>query len=77
MPFQNASIRSQSAFGTSARSPIQAEPIQLSFDSMARCENVSYIHKSRLRRGPFRDTVSAGLMREIERCLFRAFGISA
>lgn len=49
----------------------------LSFDSMARCENVSYIHKSRLRRGPFVGDISTGLMREIERCLLRALGIAA
>jgi mRNA-degrading endonuclease toxin of MazEF toxin-antitoxin module len=27
----------------------------LSFDSMARCENVSYLHKSRLSRGRWRE----------------------
>lgn len=48
----------------------------LSFDSMARCENVSYIHKSRLRRGPFTGTIRATLMREVERCLLRALSIS-
>src|SRR5438876_3115008 len=36
----------------------------LSFDSMTRCENVSYLHKSRLRRGAFTGTVSDALMRE-------------
>jgi mRNA-degrading endonuclease toxin of MazEF toxin-antitoxin module len=48
----------------------------LSNDSMARCENVSYIHKSRLRRGPFSAVNSAALMREIEQCLLRAMGIA-
>lgn len=47
----------------------------LSFDSMVRCENVSYIHKSRLRRGPFVGMIRAPLMSEIERCLLRALGI--
>src|SRR5438045_3717279 len=37
----------------------------LSYDSMARCENVSYLHKQRLRRGAFAGTISAALMREI------------
>jgi mRNA-degrading endonuclease toxin of MazEF toxin-antitoxin module len=49
----------------------------LSFDSVARCENVSYLPKSRLRRGAFSGTVSADLMGEIERCLLRSFGIGA
>lgn len=49
----------------------------LSFDSMARCENVSYVHKSRLRRGPFSNSIRPAPMREIERSMFRAFGIIA
>lgn len=44
-------------------------------DSMARCENVSYLHKSRVTRGPMAGVVDAALMREIERCLLRALGI--
>jgi mRNA-degrading endonuclease toxin of MazEF toxin-antitoxin module len=47
----------------------------LSYNSMARCENVSYLPKSRLRRGAFEGMVSAALMREIELCLLLAFGI--
>lgn len=47
----------------------------LSYDSMARCENVSYVHKSRLRRGSFSGAVSGSHMREIERCLLQALGI--
>jgi mRNA-degrading endonuclease toxin of MazEF toxin-antitoxin module len=47
----------------------------LSFDSMARCENVSYVRKSRLRRGPFTGAVRMALMQEVERCLLRALGI--
>jgi mRNA-degrading endonuclease toxin of MazEF toxin-antitoxin module len=46
-------------------------------DSMARCENVSYIHKSRLTRGPLGSAISPALMREIERSLLRCLGIPA
>ena len=46
-------------------------------DSMARCENVSYLHKSRLSRGPLGNPISAPLMREVERCLLRSLGITA
>src|SRR5438477_8122718 len=35
-------------------------------DSMGRCENVSYLHKSRLARGPLAGAISAPLMRDIE-----------
>ena len=49
----------------------------LSFDSIARCENVSYVHKSRLGRGPFSNSIRPALMREVEQCLFRAFGVNA
>ncbi len=45
-------------------------------DSMARCENVSYLHKSRLSRGPLGGTVGAALMRDVERCLLRSLGIT-
>src|SRR5687767_3708122 len=41
----------------------------LSHDSMARCENVSYLHKSRLSRGPLAGTISPALMRDVERGL--------
>lgn len=47
----------------------------LTYDSMARCENVSYLNKSRLRRGAFSGTVAVAQMREIERCLLRSLGI--
>jgi mRNA-degrading endonuclease toxin of MazEF toxin-antitoxin module len=47
----------------------------LSYDSMARCENVSYLHRSRLRRGSFKGTVSTALMRDVERGVLRAIGI--
>lgn len=46
-------------------------------DSMARCENVSYLHKSRLSRGPLADVISAALLRDIDRCLLRSLGIVA
>ena len=49
----------------------------LTHDSMARCENVSYLHKSRLARGPVGATISTALMREIERGLLRSLGITA
>ena len=44
---------------------------------MARCENVSYVHKSRLGRGPLAGTISAALMRDVERGLLRSLGITA
>jgi mRNA interferase MazF len=49
----------------------------LTHNSVARCENVSYLHKSRLARGPLAGTISPALMREVERCLLRSLGISA
>ena len=55
--------------------PLPAGAAGLSYDSMARCENVSYLHKSRLRRGAFAGTVGDASMGDIERCLLLAFGI--
>jgi len=49
----------------------------LMHDSMARCENVSYLHKSRLSRGPLGAPISPISMREIERCFLRSLGITA
>jgi mRNA-degrading endonuclease toxin of MazEF toxin-antitoxin module len=49
----------------------------LAHDSMARCENVSYLHKSRLDRGPLADAISPALMREVERALLRSLGLTA
>lgn len=49
----------------------------LAHDSMARCENVSYLHKSRLARGPLAGCISAALMRDVELSLLRSMGISA
>jgi mRNA-degrading endonuclease toxin of MazEF toxin-antitoxin module len=48
----------------------------LAHDSMARCENVSYLHKSRLSRGPLAGTINPNLMRDIERCLLRSLGLA-
>lgn len=48
----------------------------LTHDSIARCENVSYLHKSRLAHGPLGGTISPALMREVERCLLRSLGIT-
>ena len=49
----------------------------LKHESMARCENVSYRHKSRFNRGPLAGMVSLPLMHEVERCLLRSLGMSA
>jgi mRNA-degrading endonuclease toxin of MazEF toxin-antitoxin module len=57
--------------------PLPAKQGGLLQDSMARCENVSYLHKSRLSRGPLAGTISPALMREVERCLLRSLGITA
>ena len=43
--------------------------------SMARCENVSYLHKSRLARGPLAGTISPALMRDVERGLLRCWAL--
>src|SRR3954454_7371673 len=57
--------------------PLPARQGGLAHDSMARCENVSYLHKSRLTRGPLAGPISPALMREVERCLLRSLGIPA
>jgi mRNA interferase MazF len=57
--------------------PLPAGTGGLAHDSMARCENVSYLHKSRLARGPLGGAIPAPLMRDIERCLLRSFGMTA
>jgi mRNA interferase MazF len=44
--------------------------------SMARCENVSYVLRSRLRRGGYAEKISPALLREVEKSLMRAFGIA-
>lgn len=43
--------------------------------SMAKCEQVTTLDKSFLVRGPFAGTISASLMREIEKAIQRAIGI--
>lgn len=45
--------------------------------SMARCENVSYVHKSRLSKSSFGGAISAALMRDVEYRLIRSLGIGA
>src|SRR6266513_5466487 len=57
--------------------PLPAAQGGLLHDSMARCENVSYLHKSRLSRGPLAGAVTPALMRDVERCLLRSLGITA
>jgi mRNA interferase MazF len=57
--------------------PLPAGQGGLLHDSMARCENVSYLRKSRLSRGPLATAVTPELMRDIERCLLRSLGITA
>jgi mRNA-degrading endonuclease toxin of MazEF toxin-antitoxin module len=57
--------------------PLPAGQGGLLHDSVARCENVSYLHKSRLSRGPLAGSISPALMREVERCLLRSLGITA
>jgi mRNA-degrading endonuclease toxin of MazEF toxin-antitoxin module len=56
---------------------IRAPQGGLSHDSMARCENVSYLLKSRLNHGPLAGAISPALMREVERCLLRSLGLMA
>ena len=43
--------------------------------SMAKCEQVTNLDKSFLIRGPFAGTISASLMREVEKAIQRAIGI--
>lgn len=44
-------------------------------DSVARCENVTLIHKPRLFRGGYSDKIGIAALREVETCLLRAMGI--
>ena len=44
--------------------------------SMAKCEQVTTLDKSFLLRGPFAGTISSAKMREIEKAVQRAIGIS-
>ncbi len=45
-------------------------------ESMARCENVSFVLRSRLRRGSLAGKISPSLLHEVEKALMRAFGIA-
>lgn len=45
--------------------------------SMARCENVSYVLKSRLRRGTYSGRIAVTVLGDIERAMMRALGILA
>lgn len=45
-------------------------------DSMARCENVSYVLRSRLRRGSLSGKINPALLQEAQKALMRAFGIA-
>jgi mRNA interferase MazF len=47
----------------------------LSEASMARCENVSYVLRSRLPRGSYSGIISHALLHEVEKALMRSFGI--
>src|SRR5438874_3071512 len=57
--------------------PLPAGQGGLLHHSMARCENVSYLHKTRLARGPLAGMITPALMRDVERCLLRALGVTA
>ena len=57
--------------------PLSSGQGRLLHDSMARCENVSYLHKSRLAHGPLGGTIAPALMRDVEQCLLRALGVTA
>lgn len=56
--------------------PLAAGQGGLHETSMARCENVSFVLKARLRRGNLVGTISPALLRQVERALMRAFGIA-
>jgi mRNA-degrading endonuclease toxin of MazEF toxin-antitoxin module len=43
--------------------------------SMAKCEQVTTLHKSFLIRGPFAGTISRTRMQEVEKAIQRAIGI--
>jgi mRNA interferase MazF len=49
----------------------------LSHNSMCRCENVSFLLKNRLSRGPLGEAIGRGLMRDVERALLRSLGMNA
>ena len=43
--------------------------------SMARCENLGYVHKSRLNRASFSGVIAPALLGQIERAILGALGI--
>src|SRR5438094_4869555 len=51
--------------------PLPAGQGGLLYDSMARCENIGYLHTSRLSRDPLAGAVTPALMRDVERSLLR------
>lgn len=44
-------------------------------DSMAKCEQVTTLHKSRLIRGPFAGKVAEQIMAQVEQGIMRAIGL--
>ena len=43
--------------------------------SMAKCEQITTLHKTFLIRGPFSETISPKMMTEVEKAIQRAVGI--
>ncbi len=56
--------------------PLPAGQGGLAHDSISRCENVSYLHKSRLARGPLAGPITPAVVADIERCLPRSLGLT-
>jgi mRNA interferase MazF len=56
--------------------PLPKGQCGISVASMARCENVSYVLRSRLRRGGYAGKISPALLHEVERALMRSIGIA-
>lgn len=47
----------------------------LDYPSMAKCEQITTLHKSCLLRGPFAGMINLAIMAEVERAIQRAIGI--
>ena len=47
----------------------------LNYDSMAKCEQITTLHKSYLLRGPLGKKVNNKILRQIERAVLRAIGV--
>lgn len=47
----------------------------LDYPSMAKCEQITTLHKSHLLRGPFAGMINLATMEEIERAIQQAIGI--